>query len=148
MLRTGVFLASALLATMSSFASCNGGGSGGGTVSVKSFTVTYVTDPGPRPQQAVVTVPQDGHTHPAVIVVHGGEWVGGSLNDTQDLSTQLATENDWVTVNIDYRVTTDGTTDTLPQAQLKDMMSAVAWARGHAATYWIDASRVAMLGAS
>ncbi len=87
----------------------------------------------------------DGAKRPAIVLIHGGGWSGG----TRDL---LAPHARWfagkglVAVNISYRLTA------APGVRLPDCVAdaqaAVAWVRAHAADWGIDPARIAVAGES
>jgi arylsulfatase len=78
---------------------------------------------------------------PVVLWIHGGGWKAGSKENCP--LVWLAAEGHAV-VSIDYRLTYAATWP----AQLDDSRAAIRWVRDNAATYGLDASRVAVAGGS
>ncbi len=82
---------------------------------------------------------------PAVLVIHGGGWIGGDKADAynSEVSKSLASEG-FVVFCVNYRL--------VPKArypaQLDDVQRAVRWVRAHADEYGIDAKRVGATGDS
>jgi len=82
---------------------------------------------------------------PALVIVHGGGWRGGSrtVDVFQKMMTDYAAKG-YVTVNIDYRLL-----DEAPfPACIEDVKCAVRWLRAHAAEYRIDPDRIGAYGHS
>lgn len=82
---------------------------------------------------------------PAIVVIHGGGWAGGSKDDP--IHTVLATEaaeRGYVAININYRLA--------PQhrfpAQIEDCKCAVRWLRAHAKELQVDPTRIGAVGGS
>jgi acetyl esterase len=85
---------------------------------------------------------------PAIVMVHGGGWVGGGADDMARQAT-LAARQGWVVFNINYRGTgTLGKSGQAWPAELDDVETAMAWVHDHAARYGAEPSRLAVLGAS
>ncbi len=82
---------------------------------------------------------------PALVIVHGGGWRGGSKNVDvfQTMMTDYAKKG-YVTVNIDYRLTGEAP---FP-ACIEDVKCAVRWLRAHAGDYRIDPERIGAYGHS
>jgi acetyl esterase len=99
---------------------------------------------GDRQTQLDVVEPTDGKTNrPAVVVVHGGGWTGGSRAETLPDATALA-QHGFVAFSIDYHL------DVTPRwpTELEDVQRAVRWVQDNAATYGVDPSNVGILGSS
>jgi len=81
--------------------------------------------------------------HPAVILVHGGGWLGGSKEGYLATGPMLA-RNGYVTCAINYRLA--------PQfpypAAFDDCQRAVRWIRAHAKEYDVHPKRVGAMGDS
>jgi acetyl esterase/lipase len=100
--------------------------------------------PGGVPLHADLFLPQETHRAPPVILwVHAGGWRFGSRHLAPDLSRFFA-ERGFAMAAIDYRLTRHAT---FP-AQLEDVRTAIAWLRGHADEYAIDAGRIGLWGSS
>lgn len=82
---------------------------------------------------------------PAVLMVHGGGWAGGSKKEFRNLAVLMA-QLGYVTAPVAYRLTTNPA-NTWP-AQLDDVQLAVRWLRSHAAQYGIDPKRIGAVGVS
>ncbi len=91
-----------------------------------------------------VYMPPLNHTlHPALIVVHGGDWAGGDKRDVAAQGLRAAAEG-WVAFAVNYRL---APASPFPAA-LDDLTVAVAWVRANAARYGVDPQRIAALGIS
>lgn len=86
--------------------------------------------------------PQAG-TYPAVVVIYGGAWQGGSPYSNTQFSQYLAARG-YVVWAISYRHA--------PQyqfpAQIEDVRSALTFIKDHASDYDTDSNRIALLGRS
>jgi acetyl esterase/lipase len=82
---------------------------------------------------------------PALVIVHGGGWRGGSrtVDVFQKMMTKYARKG-YVTVNIDYRLTGEAP---FP-ACIEDVKCAVRWLRAHADEYHVDPDRIGAYGHS
>lgn len=80
---------------------------------------------------------------PAVILIHGGYWCGGTRKDLSDFATKLA-KNGYVAMNVDYHI--------LPQYNQKfqttDITDAIWWLRGNSKKLGINPSKIAVVGIS
>ncbi len=87
--------------------------------------------------------PETPGPHPAVVLVHGGGWLGGSKAGHQGTGMLLA-RHGYVACAINYRLA--------PQypypAAFDDCQRAVRWVRAHAGEYGIDPKRVGAMGDS
>jgi len=84
-------------------------------------------------------------TRPALLLVHGGGWVGGDRTQFHPFAHWYA-ERGYVVFSASYRLVKDGE-NTWP-AQLDDVQLAVRWVRHNAAKYGIAPDRVAAMGGS
>lgn len=100
---------------------------------------------GPLPeQQADICIPQNtSQTRPAILLIHGGGWTGGSRRDFGNTCQFLASQG-FVTVEIDYRLAPAH----IWPAQLVDVQLAVRAIRDHARDYGIDPQRICAYGSS
>ncbi len=82
---------------------------------------------------------------PALVIVHGGGWRGGSrsVDVFQRMMTDYAAKG-YVTINVDYRLTGEAP---FP-ACIEDVKCAVRWLRAHAGEYHVDPSRIGAYGHS
>lgn len=101
------------------------------------------SEPGGEKLRMDIYRPEGEGPHPAVLLVHGGGWLGGSKAGHQGTGEWLA-RNGYVACSIDYRLA--------PQypypAALDDCQRAVRWVRAHAREYGINPKRVGALGDS
>lgn len=90
-------------------------------------------------------VEQTDELRPALVVVHGGGWRGGSrtVDVFQKMMTDYAKKG-YVTINIDYRLTGEAP---FP-ACIEDVKCAVRWLRAHADEYGVDPERIGAYGHS
>lgn len=85
----------------------------------------------------------------AVVVVHGGAFVGGSKTaPTCVLLAQDLARRGYVAVSINYRLATGGLTPTVVRDASHDMKAAVRWLRANAGTLRIDPARIGCIGSS
>lgn len=87
--------------------------------------------------------PDDARILPAVLMVHGGGWTGGSKEAMRPLALALAARG-WVVVSTSYRLAGQAPYP----AALYDVKAAVRWLRAHAAKFGIDPQRVGAVGGS
>ena len=84
-----------------------------------------------------------GRPRPCVVMIHGGGWDGGDR-------TQLPEWNDWLVdrgynvAAISYRLAPKWQWP----AQGEDVLTAIAWLKGHATTLGIDPTRLVLMGRS
>lgn len=88
-----------------------------------------------------------GEDRPCLVWCHGGGWVFGDLDmpEGQEVARGIAGRSGAVVVSVDYRLCNDGVTFPVPH---DDVMAAFDWTLAHADDLGIDASRVAIGGAS
>jgi acetyl esterase/lipase len=85
---------------------------------------------------------------PAVVMVHGGGFAGGSPDDLAR-QARLAAQQGWVVFNLDYRTTSDlGTTGDAWPTELDDVRAGLAWVRTHALDHGADPRTISILGSS
>jgi acetyl esterase/lipase len=99
-------------------------------------------------------------SRPAIVLVHGGSFVGGSSTDSGVVKLAKAfAQRGYVAVSINYRLLGDkekcGQEDPPSQACVTavlaaqhDAQAAVRWLRANAGTYGVDPSRIAIEGTS
>ncbi|KAA5545871.1 alpha/beta fold hydrolase [Roseiconus nitratireducens] len=82
---------------------------------------------------------------PALVIVHGGGWRGGSksVDVYQKMMTEYARKG-YVTVNVEYRLIGEAP---FP-ACIEDVKCAVRWLRAHAKEYHVDPDRIGAYGHS
>jgi acetyl esterase/lipase len=86
---------------------------------------------------------------PAVLVIHGGSWVGGSAaawrTDPSDIVIRLA-QNGLVVFAVDYRLARPD--EPSWPTIVGDLREAVRWVRRHGGEFGVDPGRIAVLGIS
>jgi acetyl esterase/lipase len=88
-----------------------------------------------------------GMARPAVIFVHGGAFVDGNRNRTDEIYANIGyyfARHGSVAINMGYRLAPDAV---FPEAS-RDVGAVVAWARAHAAETGIDPNRIFLMGHS
>jgi len=116
--------------------------SGGSTGTHQTFDVWYTNSSSLRP---------------AVILIHGGGWVGGDKaameNSPVGVIPQLLGAG-YVVINMNYRLAAvpasgPGETPAAYRDQPADTEAVIQWAKAHSASpYFIDANRIALVGGS
>lgn len=99
-----------------------------------------------RPDQTLhadVYVPRGTGPFPAVLVIHGGSWIGGKKAEMDRYARRLAKAG-FVAVNIDYRLAPGHA----HPAQIEDCRAALHWLRAQAVRFAIDPERVGVMGYS
>lgn len=82
---------------------------------------------------------QDGG-RPAVVYLHGGGFVLGTMDGADELCRAIAAGSGWTVVSLDYRLAPE---NPYPAA-LEDCLDAYAWLTGKAPELGIDPERVAV----
>jgi acetyl esterase len=88
-----------------------------------------------------------GTTHagaPAILSLHGGGWVAGSIDTHDTIHRRLAATLGAVVVSVDYRLAPE---HPYPAA-LEDSDAALAWLFAHARRLGVDPARIALAGDS
>ena len=83
------------------------------------------------------------HDYPMVVFVHGGSWQSGNKDDYAFVGESLA-QAGYVTAVINYRKAPE---HVYPD-YVQDTAQAIAWSHEHAANYYADADRLAVVGHS
>jgi acetyl esterase/lipase len=87
--------------------------------------------------------------HPAVLLIHGGGFVGGSRTDADIVAAaRHLAEAGYVAVALDYRLVDLGRPGPVWPAPLVDVQRAARWVRAHATTYGVDPERLGAYGIS
>jgi len=103
-----------------------------------------VYTPGDRPPLlADVYLPELPGSLPAVLMIHGGAWAGGTRRQTASLARRLARRG-YVVVNASYRLAPGA----LFPAPVEDLQQALRWMRANAAAWRIDPARIGAWGYS
>lgn len=89
--------------------------------------------------------PADHQPVPAVVLLHGGGWSGGSRSSL-DAETAAVAAAGMDAFDVDYRLATAAAPG-FP-SQLADVQTAVAWIDAHAASLGVDPGRIGALGVS
>ena len=98
-----------------------------------------------EPLKLDAAVPRGAGPFPAVIIVHGGAWVGGDRRvDVQPLFEPLS-DAGFAWFSITYRLMTEVTQF---GDAIEDVDAAVRYVKTHAEEYRVDPKRVALLGES
>jgi len=90
-----------------------------------------------------IYMPEGQGPFPAVILIHGGAFLGGSKSDEASNAAVL-NANGYVAVSIDYRLSGEAK---FP-AQIEDCKASVRFLRANAAKYKINAEKIGSWGAS
>jgi acetyl esterase/lipase len=94
-------------------------------------------------------MPASKRGRPAVIVIHGGSWIGGSAAawraDPSEMVIRLVQQG-LVVVAVDYRLARPG--EPSWPAVMGELREAVRWLRRHRDEFGIDPGRIAVLGIS
>jgi acetyl esterase len=106
--------------------------------------VTARTIPGPGGPMAVRIYRPKDTLRGALVYFHGGGWVVGSLESADESCRALANRARCVVISIDYRLAPE----TKFPGAVEDAYAAVRWAADNAADLRIDATRIAVGGAS
>lgn len=86
----------------------------------------------------------DGTPLPALIFLHGGGWVGGSIETRDNGARLLAAESGVVVLSVDYALAPE---HRFP-GPLDDVVTVCHWIREHASDFGVDAERLAIGGDS
>ncbi|HUS24482.1 MAG TPA: alpha/beta hydrolase [Candidatus Binatia bacterium] len=104
---------------------------------------TYTPAGAPAALHADVYLPQGAGPFPAVLLIHGGAWVGGLRLEMSGIARRLA-QRGYVAVNIGYR--------TAPEfhypAPIEDACTALRWMSGRAEAFKLDPRRIGIWGYS
>jgi len=103
----------------------------------------YTPSSWPQALTARVRRPTGQGPHPALLLVHGGGWEGGSPEDMTGIAKYFARRG-LVTVNVAYRFTPEYR---FP-AQLRDVQRAMRWIHANAERLAVDPDRIGALGYS
>ncbi|MBI4902050.1 MAG: alpha/beta hydrolase [Acidobacteria bacterium] len=85
-----------------------------------------------------------GGKRPAVIVIHGGGWTGGTKESQYDNFVRPYLEKGFVVANVEYRLAKAATAP----AAVEDSLKAADWVFRNASRYGIDKKRVIVTGGS
>jgi acetyl esterase/lipase len=97
----------------------------------------------------VYSPPRRERSRPAVLLIHGGGFVGGSRTDADiDTAARHVVQAGYVACAIDYRLVDLTQPGPAWPAPLEDVQRAVRWVRAHAPAYGIDPERIGAYGIS
>jgi acetyl esterase len=102
--------------------------------------------PTPPPVPVTVYQPSGKGPFPAVVVLHGGGFIGGS-REANAFQCALLMADGYVAIAADYSLAPPGGASHFP-APVNDAMDVIAWARNNAFRYHIDPTNVGVLGTS
>jgi acetyl esterase/lipase len=113
--------------------------------------ITYGTA-GDIQLQLDLAKPKDGDgPFPALVLIHGGGWVGGNRHSFRPYLEQAARRG-YVAVTISYRLTQPDPETKLGKqpfpAQIHDCKCAIRWLRSVAEKYRVDPERIGVMGGS
>ena len=100
--------------------------------------------PGGKPVLLDLHVPDGPGPFPAAILIHGGGFDEGSKSTNVRPLFDLLANDGYAWFSIDYRMAPEFR---FPQA-IEDVYSAIKWVKASAATYHVDAARIALIGES
>jgi len=111
--------------------------------------VTYTPPTSAQAQQGELCRPKSGQRDTAIVLVHGGSGVGGSLTTLQPWATRLGAEG-YVTLNIDYHLFQPGYSNQSPVFPWPELntMAAVQFLRGAGNALGLDKDRIVTQGHS
>jgi acetyl esterase len=98
-------------------------------------------------------IPDGRGPFPAAIIVHGGAWVAGDRKRSVEPLFQPLSSHGFAWFSISYRLASDISSNGFAAAlklgtQIDDVRQAVAFVKGHASEYHVDANRIALIGES
>lgn len=101
--------------------------------------------PGPDGDQAVrLYIPESDAPLPVVVYIHGGGWVAGSLDVTEQPCRALAADARVIVAAVSYRLAPEHKFPAAPE----DAFAALNWVVDNVADFGGDATRVAIMGDS
>jgi len=109
--------------------------------------IPYIGEEMPRADLYLPKNPSS-QTIPAVVIVHGGGWDGGSKSDLREsLAAEFLASSGYAVLSIDYPLSGEGAKRSWPE-NLLAVKAAVRWLRVHADSIGIDPKKIALFGAS
>ena len=104
--------------------------------------------PGPRAAPDVgvfvINAAASRHPRPAILHIHGGGFIAGTVDEVVPKLQRIAREHDCVIVTIDYRLAPE----TPFPGSLEDNYAALKWLHDSAGSLGVDASRIVVMGES
>jgi acetyl esterase/lipase len=109
--------------------------------------------PGDSSLRLDANIPDGTGPFPAAIIVHGGGWVLGDRKRSVEPLFQPLSSHGFAWFSISYRLPTDLSSNGFAAAlmlgrQIDDVRQAVAYVKGHASEYHVDATRIVLIGES
>jgi acetyl esterase/lipase len=98
----------------------------------------------PEVRIVVIGVTSGAAPRPAVLHVHGGGYITGTVAESMDPLQRLSTAHDCVVVSVDYRLAPE----THFPGSLEDNYAALRWLYANAKELGVDQHRIALLGES
>ncbi len=91
-----------------------------------------------------ISEPNSSGVFPAIIVVHGGAWIGGDKQGDEKIFAKPLTDANFVCVSVNYRLA--------PKykwpACYEDVQTAIKWVKANGSQYKIDPNCIAIMGYS
>ena len=106
-------------------------------------SIAYKKLSGSRELTLSIYRPDDKHTYPVVLMIHGGGWNSGTPDMQKALGINLAKKG-FVTATVEYRLIPEA----LYPAAVDDLNDAVSWIVNNSNNYGIDATKLAVAGGS
>lgn len=91
-----------------------------------------------------IYTPDSGGIFPVIIYSHGGAWIGGSINDYENVCRKLSKNTDAVVVSVEYRLAPE---NPFP-AGLNDVYNVLLWTYKNAGAIHGNANQIAVVGDS
>lgn len=110
-----------------------------------SLTDKVIKGPDANPLQLKIYRPKSkNEALPALLWIHGGGYILGSINDNEDLCVKFAKEANCMVVSVDYRLAPE---HPYP-APIEDCYAALKWIADNAEALNIDSNRIGVAGVS
>lgn len=91
-----------------------------------------------------IYTPEGGSKLPIIIYSHGGSWIGGTLDSTENVCRKLSQNTKAIVISVDYRLAPE---NPFP-AGLNDVYTVLEWTAKNAASINGDANHIAVVGDS
>lgn len=111
--------------------------------------IDYLGDPGGPKADLYAPAKAPGGPMPAVVIIHGGGWVGGDKADKREvnIATTLA-RHGYLALSINYVLYTKASGRPTWPTNLHQCKTAVRWLRANAAKLNLDPERIGAIGGS
>lgn len=91
----------------------------------------------------------DGRLPGAVVIIHGGGWVGGDKGAKREINIgETLAKNGYVAMSVNYQLGKPGQANAAWPQNLHDCKTAVRWLRKNADHYQFDGARIGAIGGS